>query len=42
MLFFYETDVHLCGPGTNYRAMIPAEQRLVLTAMEIKCGLVIR
>jgi hypothetical protein len=25
-----KVEVHLCGPGTNYREMIYAEQRLVL------------
>jgi hypothetical protein len=28
-----KVEVHLCGPGTNYREMISAEQRLVLTAI---------
>jgi hypothetical protein len=27
-----KVEVHLCGPGTNYREMISAEQRLVLTS----------
>jgi hypothetical protein len=24
-------ELHLCGPGTNYRERISAEQRLVVT-----------
>jgi hypothetical protein len=27
-----KVEVHLCGPGTSYREMMSAEQRLVLTA----------
>jgi hypothetical protein len=32
---FEKVVVHLCGPGTNYREMISAEQQLVLTVIPI-------
>jgi hypothetical protein len=34
-------EVHLCGPETNYREVISAEQQLVLTVRYDKFGLII-